>query len=222
MKSILAYGDSNTWGLIPGTYPDLKRYDEEIRWTRRLEKKLEDVRIIEEGLCGRTTVFEDALRPGRRGVSMLSAVAESHAPFDGAIIMLGTNDCKTVYGATAHTIGRGLELCLRVLERYLTPEKILVVSPILLGEEVWRPEKDPEFDLKSIETSKGLKAVYREVARRHGTAFLAASDYVGPDPEDDEHLNEEGHRILAEVLKKAIEENFTECFYEELVKKKAI
>ena len=70
MKRILAFGDSNTWGLIPGTKP-FERYSEDIRWTGILQKKLPDAKIIEEGLCGRTTIFEDRFRPGRKGIDTL-------------------------------------------------------------------------------------------------------------------------------------------------------
>ena len=47
MKEILCFGDSNTYGLIPGT---TRRYDRETRWTGILAEKLYDkgYRIIEE------------------------------------------------------------------------------------------------------------------------------------------------------------------------------
>ena len=52
MREILCFGDSNTYGLIPGTK---ERYKENIRWTGILQQKLkeQDCRIVEEGLCGR-------------------------------------------------------------------------------------------------------------------------------------------------------------------------
>ena len=89
MKSVLAFGDSNTWGLIPGTK---KRYPWEIRWTGVLQDKCISARIIEEGLCGRTTAFEDDLRPGRKGASALPMILASQSPLDAAIVMPGTND----------------------------------------------------------------------------------------------------------------------------------
>ena len=100
MKTILAFGDSNTWGLVPGSKP-LERYDRSIRWTGLLEELLDDTRVIEAGLCGRTTVFEDPLRPGRKGVSALPSVLDSQSPLDLVLIMLGTNDsaCTTTEGA---------------------------------------------------------------------------------------------------------------------------
>ena len=115
MKRILCYGDSNTWGLIPGSNPH-QRYSIEKRWTGILQNLRPDLQIIEEGLCGRTTVFEDALRPGRNGLAVLPILLESHKPLDGAVVMLGTNDCKTVYRASEYTIGKGIELCLKELE----------------------------------------------------------------------------------------------------------
>ena len=194
MGSILAYGDSNTWGLIPGTY---KRYPWGVRWTSLVQEKLKSTRIIEDGLCGRTTVFEDQLRPFRKGADFLPLALEGNYPLDGAIIMLGTNDCKTIFNASEHVIGLGLEKCLDELEKYLLPEQILVVAPISLGEDVWKPEKDPEFDSASVETSINLRDEYEKIAKRRGNRFLAASDYAVASGIDDEHMDETGHRALA-------------------------
>ena len=95
MKQILCFGDSNTYGYIP---ENGKRYAYADRWTGILSERLkdEDCRVIEEGLCGRTTVFEDELRIGRRGADLLPVLLESHSPLHRVILMLGTNDCKTV------------------------------------------------------------------------------------------------------------------------------
>ena len=199
MKQILAFGDSNTWGLVPGSKPQ-ERYPWGIRWTSILQEKNSELRIAEEGLCGRTTVFDDGLRPGRNAVNSLTPMLESHYPIDGAILMLGTNDCKTLYNASSYVIGKGIERCLDILEKYVAPEKILLVSPINLGDDVWRPEKDPEFNQKSVETSKELKNVYKNIAKRKGVKFLAASDFVSPSDIDNEHMDEESHRIFAEVV----------------------
>ncbi len=199
MKQILAFGDSNTWGLIPGSTP-YERYPWGVRWTSLLQKKFSDARVIEEGLCGRTTVFEDDLRPGRKGVDSLQIMLESHYPVDYAIIMLGTNDCKSYYNVSARTIGKGIEKCLDVLERYLEPENILLVSPMALGEDVWHEEKDPEFSKESVNVSIKLKEIYKAIADKHGVNFLAASDVVNASPVDDEHMDAEGHRKFADAV----------------------
>lgn len=68
MKNILCFGDSNTYGLIPGVNG---RYEWGVRWTSLLDRRVRKsgYRVVEEGLCGRTTVFEDAVRQGRKGLS---------------------------------------------------------------------------------------------------------------------------------------------------------
>ena len=205
MDSILAFGDSNTWGLIPCSKP-IKRYPREVRWTGLLQKNMKDVRILEEGLCGRTTIFEDSLRPGRKGVSSLPMILASHQPINAAILMLGTNDCKSVYAASEYTIGKGIELCLDELEKYIPAGYILLISPIYLGDDVWRAQKDPEFAEKSVNISHKLKSVYSRIAEERGTLFLAASDYTNADVRDDEHLNEEGHRAIAEAVYEKLKE----------------
>ena len=165
-----------------------------------MQEKLEDARVVEEGLCGRTTVFEDQHRPGRKGVDTLDVLMESHYPVDSVILMLGTNDCKSVYHASERVIGEGIEECLKVLEKYLLPENIILVSPLALGDDVWMPNKDPEFDKKSVVVSKHLKDVYGSVAKRHGVKFLAAADYVKASPVDNEHMDVESHRRFANVV----------------------
>ena len=199
MKEILCFGDSNTYGLIPGT---TRRYDRETRWTGILAEKLYDkgYRIIEEGLCGRTSVFDDATRDGRNGAKVLPMLLETHAPLDQVVLMLGTNDCKILYRAPAHVIGKGIVLCLDELLKVIPADRILLVSPLLLGENVWKPEKDPEFDQASVLICKQLKEEYRKIASAKGTAFIAASDYAAASSIDDEHLTEDGHSALADIL----------------------
>lgn len=171
MINILCYGDSNTYGYIPGGNG---RFDENIRWTGKLSKALEKkCHIIEEGLCGRTTVFEDALREGRRGADLIGTIIESHNPIDILIIMLGTNDCKTRYGASAGTIAKGMEEVInRAYSKATTDMKVLLISPILLGEGVGDYGFDPEFDLQSEATSKQLAKTYESLAQKKDTTFL--------------------------------------------------
>ena len=198
MKRILCFGDSNTYGYIPG---GTGRYSEDIRWTGRLQKRLSsEAIIIEEGLCGRTTVFQDELRIGRRGVELLPVLLESHAPLDLVTVMLGTNDCKTVYGASAEVIGKGIEKILGQIKSISPQAKILLISPILLGDDVWKTEYDPEFNRESVIVSKKLKNVYKKIAEKNNCMFLAASDIANPSERDQEHLDARGHEELANKI----------------------
>ena len=198
MKRILAFGDSNTWGYDPATG---QRYDETIRWTGLLQKALRGQSLIlEEGLCGRTTVFEDTDRVGRNGLAALPSVLRRNEPLDAAIIMLGTNDCKSAFHATSKEITAGLELCLKKLLDVVAPENILLISPLYLE----KAALDFGFNDQSISVSRELKQAYKELSDTYGTAFLAASDVAKASSLDGQHLTEEGHRALCEAVLKII------------------
>ena len=131
---------------------------------------------------------------------------EKKAAFAWYLSMLGTNDCKKALRNTPEQIGDGIEQCISRFEEFVSPEKILVLSPILLGENVWHPDKDPAFDRQSIETSAALKEIYRAVAAKKGCLFLAASDHAAPSSVDEEHLSIEGHVYLASAILKKLTE----------------
>lgn len=207
MKNILCFGDSNTWGYNPNTK---ERYPWGIRWTSRLQEKLlnQEVHIIEQGLCGRTTVFEDATRPNRKGVNTLEEIFDEATEIDSVILMLGTNDCKTYYGNTEADIAKGVEECLDIVLEHISPEKVLLVSPIQLGEEVWKEEYDPEFNQYSVTVSKKLKDAYETIAKERNVHFLAASEYAMPSNVDQEHLDVQGHQKLAEAIYESVRVNW--------------
>lgn len=106
-KHIVCYGDSNTHGYDGDTG---LRFDENTRWTCLLQKYLGDeYQVIEEGLSGRTTVFDDPLHEGLNGLQLITPVLMSHEPVDLLIIMLGTNDTKVRFNCSAEAIGIGLQ-----------------------------------------------------------------------------------------------------------------
>lgn len=203
MKQILCFGDSNTWGLNGETG---KRLPWGVRWTSLLQEKLgnKDYRIIEEGLCGRTTIFEDPLRDGRRGTALLPTLLETHDGIDEVILMLGTNDCKTAFGASAKLIGKGIEKLIEQIHDYAPDIKILLISPIYLGEKVWQEGYDVEFSKESVLVSKELETVYEKIAKNKSVEFLKASEYVSCCEADQEHLNANGHKIFANAVYDAV------------------
>ena len=197
--NILCFGDSNTYGYRPD---GSGRFDADTRWTGLLQKKLgTNDRIIEEGLCGRTTVFSDELREGRRGLDTIGILLESHAPVDLLILMLGTNDCKTRYGASASVIAKGLDQVIRKARLNASQHfDLLIISPIHLGHGVGEPDFDPEFDEKSEAVSRNLADEYRKAALQNHAAFLNAADFASPSITDREHMDEKGHAALADAI----------------------
>jgi lysophospholipase L1-like esterase len=103
-RTLLCFGDSNTWGFEPAT---MARYPRAVRWPGVAAEALgSGWQVVEAGLNGRTTVFEDPLGD-RLGLRHLRPVLESAAPVDVVAIALGTNDLKTRLGASAYEIAEG-------------------------------------------------------------------------------------------------------------------
>ena len=201
MKTVLAFGDSNTFGLNPCSRGENRiRFDSSTRWTGLLAAKLAPFgwHVAEEGLCGRTTVYDDPKRAGLCGADALPDALVRHSPAL-VILMLGTNDCKTVFHAAPSDIAAGIETLIGII-RTQSQADILLMPPILLGEEVYAPEFDPEFDAESVRVCRGLRQAYADTASRLGCMFLAASDYAVPSETDREHMDPEGHRRLAEAV----------------------
>ena len=115
MKRVLCYGDSNTWGFIPATG---ERYPETVRWTGLLQTMLgANHQIVEEGLNGRTTVWEDPVRDFMNSAAYLGPCLLSQFPLDLIVFMLGTNDLKQRFHLNAWSIAEGLRQNLRLIAR---------------------------------------------------------------------------------------------------------
>ena len=200
MKRILCYGDSNTWGYnaVNG-----ERYPENIRWTGILRKRLH-ADVLEEGLCGRTGATEDSTYPHLNGLRPLPMLLSALKPIDAAVMMLGTNDCKTCYHPDAADITAGIGKCVDELLKVLPAEKILLVSPLCLEPCVVTADED--FDIGSVEISKQLPALYAELAASKGVHFMATGDHARACPVDGEHLDENGHAAFAEAVCSALSE----------------
>ena len=204
MNTILCFGDSNTYGYNPKTG---KRFPYDVRWTGILNEKLRPHGkiIAEEGLCGRTTSFDDPNRPYRNGKKALPMILLTHTPVECIVIMLGTNDCKTFYNNTPETIGNGISELIHQVKNFSPDIKIVLISPIHLADGVGEPGFDPDFDENSVEVSKRLKNIYSRIAVQENCIFMAASDYAVPSVTDREHLDENGHMLLAEAVYKILE-----------------
>ena len=111
-KHILCFGDSNTHGYCadPGDTADGGiRFNEDERWTRRLQAALGgDYLVTEEGLSGRTTCFNDPIHEGLNALNYIYPCLKSHEFIDLLIIMLGTNDTKDRFYASPACIALGM------------------------------------------------------------------------------------------------------------------
>jgi len=214
MKNILCFGDSNTYGLSPEwVHGQFGRHDINTRWTGRLQQLLgDDYRIIEEGLCGRTTVFDDPTGPYKSGIDYLQPCIESHTPLDLIIIMLGTNDTKGLFNASPAEIAMGLTRLVGVAKNpalYMgTPvPKVLVAVPVPIGEAAMKlPDGITSMDM--IEKSRALAPRYKNVADMYGCDFIDLGQVASTTDYEGVHLDAAAHAAVAEAYAAKIREIF--------------
>ncbi|MDR2631412.1 MAG: SGNH/GDSL hydrolase family protein [Spirochaetaceae bacterium] len=206
MKTILCYGDSNTWGYNPTTG---ERYDHKTRWPMVLQRLLnagagEDEGrywIIEEGLCGRTSCREDPVEGDKNGLRQLPPILESHSPLDMVALMLGTNDLKTRYNPCAYDIAAGVNRLVRAIKDSgagpgNTAPRVLVICP--------PPTVDaPVFKNifgDCVELSTKLSGFFRQFAQESGAEFLDAGKVIRSSKVDGIHFDPEEHYKLAAAV----------------------
>lgn len=209
-KRIVCFGDSNTWGYIPGGGGE--RMAPGVRWPGVLQNELGDgYLVIEEAQNGRTTMWDDPCETvDKNGLRHLPIVLESHSPIDLVIIMLGTNDLKNHFNHNAHAIAHSCGVLIdRVLESQAGPgsaaPKSLLIAPAPVSE--GHCPFGHMFDDGAIK-SAGFKAAYSEVAEERGIPFLNAGDYASCPVPDTIHIDEAGCERLGKAVATKVKEIF--------------
>ncbi len=199
MKTIICYGDSNTWGADPAK-PG--RFAPDVRWTGVLADRLgAGYRVIEEGLNGRTTVVDDPVEPNRNGLTYLVPCIDSHHPFDLIAIMLGTNDLKLRLDRQPADIANSLALLANtVRSTQFGPDggrpQVLIICPPPIGK---LGDLGGVF-AGSVEKSLELPRWYEWAARWTGSGYLNAGDYIRSSDADGVHFDPDDHRKLGEAV----------------------
>lgn len=203
-KHIVCFGDSNTHGYCTKTNG---RFSEDERWTSLLGRYLgDDYLICEEGLSGRTTVFEDPLFEGLNGLSAIFQSLMTHEPVDLLILMLGTNDTKERFSSNAENIAKGMERLTRkalsVTDAWHHGPRILLIAPAPIEEGYETTFIADEMGKGCVEKSRTLALYYEDIAKRLGIYFLDASTIPGIQmhPKDHMHLDLNSHMLLAKKL----------------------
>jgi lysophospholipase L1-like esterase len=208
MLQILVYGDSLTWGIIPNTRQRLPFRE---RWPGVMEHALrdagEEVRVIEDCLNGRRTVWDDPFKPGRNGLAGLEQRIEINSPLAMVIVMLGTNDFQSTHQNTAWHSAQGLAAVIRAIRRApiepgMPEPQIVIVAPPPIAQPATQP-LNPKFE-GALERCIGLSSAYADIANELGCQFFDAASVVSSSPIDGVHLDADQHahlgRALAEVV----------------------
>jgi len=198
-RTILCFGDSNTWGYPPGGGERLPR---DIRWPGALQRLLgKGYHVIEEGLNGRTATVEHPWVEGRSGRPYLLPCCRSHAPLDLVIIYLGTNDLADRYQLSAADIAQACASLVRVVRAAdcgcgSGAPPVLLVCPPPLG--ACGPDAT-EYEAAAAK-SRTLGVRFADAAEAVGAELLDLDGVVRYTEEDPMHLDADGHRAVAEAV----------------------
>ena len=203
MATVLCFGDSYTYGYNP---VNGQRYAEDIRWTARLQDLLgKEYKVIEEGCNGRTTVFDDPREDWKKGLPYLRPCLNTHKPVDIVILMLGTNDLKEWFHASAAMIAEGASQLVDVIKDFTKIKqgfvpRIILMAPPEIGEKIKDSPFYGNFREDAISRSREFSKLYEKVAKEKGCVFVNAAEYAKASDEDSVHLTPLGHKNLADVL----------------------
>ena len=203
MQQILVYGDSLSWGIVPETR---RRLPFEQRWPGVMETALnaagEKLRVIEDCLNGRRTVWDDPFKPGRNGLVGLAQRIEINSPLALVILMLGTNDFQSMHDHNPWHSSQGILSLITAIrgapiEPGMPMPPILVVSP----PPIQTPKGPIARKFEGGESkSVGVAAAYRKVCEEAACHFFDAGTVITASQVDGVHLDADQHLRLGKEL----------------------
>ncbi len=208
MKTILCYGDSNTHGFNARTQD---RFSIDERWTGVLAAELgTSYRVIEEGLNGRTTVWDDPVEGRMSGKDYLVPCLASHHPIDLVVLMLGTNDLKKRFSVSVYDIAYSVGMLVNIIQmsgagpNYSAPQ-VLLISPPVVG----RLSAYVEMFGDGVQArSKQFAKHYRLIADQYRCHFLDAAQVVVSSDVDGVHFDADQHHNLGVAVAARVKEIF--------------
>lgn len=203
MKTILAFGDSLTYGANPQNGGPRHAYED--RWPTALERSMGGkARVIAEGLGGRTTVFDDfSSAADRNGARLLPTLLDTHKPLDLVVIMLGTNDLKIYINGTAFGAAMGIKRLVQIVRQHPydagqpTPDVIVVAPPLTVDTD--HADLHAMFAPRADE-AKLFDLYYSRIAAELGAGYFNAASVAVADRRDGVHLDAANTRAVGEGL----------------------
>ncbi|MGB5067816.1 MAG: GDSL-type esterase/lipase family protein [Albidovulum sp.] len=201
MTTLLAFGDSLTWGSDP---KGGGRYALADRWPTVLAGGLPGVEVVAEGQRGRLTGFDQtAASSDVNGARILPVLLHSHAPIDLVIVMLGTNDIY--YGQTPERVGDGYGRIAEVIRGHAyrltepcVPDILFIAPPPMVA------CPDLRVSGEMIARSQELSEIIATVARQVGAGFFDAGSVAQSSPEDGTHMDAGATRAVGLALRPVV------------------
>ena len=203
MKYILIYSDSLSWGLIPNTR---ERLNFDKRWPGVFENTLiqkgTKVRVHENCVNGRRTVWNDPFKEGRDGSKGLAQVIEMHSPLDLVILMLGHNDFQCTHNNTVFLSAQGMAKLVRIIRQapiepgMPIPEILIIAPPLITKPMGYVANKFLGAEKRCI----GLADELKRVSDENSTHFFDANSVIELSKVDGIHLDEDQHLLLGKAV----------------------
>ena len=211
MKQMLVYADSLSWGIIPMSR---NRFAFNQRWPGILELNLnskgKNVRVIEDCLNGRRTMYKDPIKPGRNGLIGLGQRIEINSPLSLVILMLGTNDFQANHGHTALDAKNGMRALIHAIRNapiepgMETPEILVIAPPPILAPKGDIAEKFKDGDKKCI----GLATAYQDLCEELNCHFFDAASVTTSSKVDGVHFDIGQHLAFGNAISEFIHRKF--------------
>lgn len=209
MQHILVYADSLSWGIVPDTRQRLPFYQ---RWPGVLEHALNHhghaIRVIEDCLNGRRTVWDDPFKPGRNGLTGLQQCIESHSPLALVILLLGTNDFQSMHQNNVFHSAQGIASLVNAI-RLAPIEPGMPIPPVLIVAPP--PISTPKGMIAAKfagaqQKCSGLAEAYSRVCMDLDCHFFDAGSVVESSQVDGIHLDAPEHLKLGQALATVVAE----------------
>lgn len=196
MRTVVCFGDSNTWGFDPAR-PEV-RFDRGTRWPSIVADALAgEWEVIAEGLNGRTATLDSPVAEGRNGLTYLLPCLHSHAPVDLVIIYLGTNDVGDDYALPPITVAEAVGRLVRVVRTsqagpgYRAPDVLVICPPPFA-----RVDPDGEY-AGAPARAEGFSRHFAAVCELLDVELLDLRGVTPYSDLDGIHLDEAGHAAVA-------------------------
>lgn len=203
MEEILIYSDSLTWGIIPNTR---KRLPYDKRWPGVFDSTLNElgvnVRVIENCLNGRRTVWSDPFKSGRDGSEHLAQTIEMHSPLKLVIILLGSNDFQCTHNNNAWLSAQGMVKLINTIRTapiepgMPTPQIMVVAPPKIIKPKGVIANKFANAEHRGV----GLAQELESVAKEYSVLYFDANSVTAASEIDGIHLDEPQHKVLGEAI----------------------
>jgi lysophospholipase L1-like esterase len=211
MKTVVCFGDSNTWGADP-----LRglRFSLMQRWPGVLRNELGVVEywVIEEGLCGRTAICEDPIEGYKCGKDYIIPCIQSHSPVDLLKVMLGTNDLIKRFSLPTCDIAKGVGILVDLVRKSCLSLGISGTSSIVdcttAPPPILEVSRFKEIFEGGAEKSQKFGTYYADIARIVGCHFIDAGKIISSSKDDGIHFDAVEHEKLGKAVSEKVKEIF--------------